>query len=384
MNQQPGDVRANSNPGPTLADVIGKLGPAFRATAADHDRSARFVADNYRLAKEHKLFSAGVPRELGGGGRSHSELADGLRQLGQYCGSTALALSMHTHLVAATVFRHRHGQPGEALLRKVAASELVLVSTGAGDWVDSVGRAERKDGGYLVSGVKRFCSGAPSGDVLITSAPHDDVERGAEVLHFPVPLAAKGVRVLDDWDTLGMRGTGSVSIELDGVFVPEEAVVVRRPRGRWHPMWNVIVTVASPLYLAPYIGVAERALQLAREAAAQKTADALLFQGLGEIENALATAQMAWREMVANANDYDFEPKDELASRSLVRKTIATNAAMATVAKAIELVGGSAYYRRSELERLFRDIQGAQFHPLPEKKQLEFTGRVSLGLSPVA
>ena len=55
---------------------------------------------------------------------------------------------MHTHLVAAAVWRHKHGQPAEALLRKIAASELVLVSTGAGDWVDSVGKAERAPGGY--------------------------------------------------------------------------------------------------------------------------------------------------------------------------------------------------------------------------------------------
>jgi alkylation response protein AidB-like acyl-CoA dehydrogenase len=67
----------------------------------------------------------------------------------------------------------------------------------------------------------------------------------------------------------------------------------------------------------------------------------------------------------------------------LVRKTLATNAARSTVAKAVEIVGGSAYFRRGTLERLWRDVQGAPFHPLPEKRQLELTGRVSLGLSPV-
>ena len=108
--------------------------------------------------------SALVPSELGGGGATHGEVCQVLRELAHHCGSTALALSMHTHLVAAAVWRHKHGQPAEALLRKIAASELVLVSTGAGDWVDSVGKAERAPGGYRVSAVKRFGSGSPVGD----------------------------------------------------------------------------------------------------------------------------------------------------------------------------------------------------------------------------
>lgn len=290
---------------------------------------------------------------------------------------------MHTHLVATAVWRHAHGQPGEALLRKVASSELVLVSTGAGDWVDSVGRAERAPGGYRVSAVKHFCSAAPVGDLLMTSAPHDDAERGAEVLHFPVPLRAEGVRVREDWDTLGMRATGSHSIELAGVFVPDEAVVLRRPRGEWHGFWNVVVAVAAPIYMAPYVGVAERAATLAREAARRSKPDPLLVLGLGELENQLTLTQMAWREMVGLTDDYAVQPALDHANRMLIRKTLTANAALATVSKAVELVGGSAFYRAHGLERLLRDVQGAPFHPLPEKKQLAFTGRVALGLSPV-
>lgn len=305
-----------------------------------------------------------------------------LRELAHYCGATALALSMHTHLVAAAVWRHRHGQPAEALLRKIAASELVLVSTGAGDWVDSVGRSERAPGGYRVSAVKRFCSGAPAGDLLVTSAPFEG-EQGPEVLHFAVPLKADGVRILDDWDTLGMRATGSHSIQLEDVFVPDEGVTLRRPARQWHGVWNVIVTVAAPLYMAPYVGVAERAVVLAREAVARRTPEPLLLQGVGELENQLTVAQMAWREMVELTNDYDVEPTLDHANRILIRKTLLAQAVQATVAKAIEVVGGSAFFRSLGLERALRDVQGASFHPLPEKKQLAFTGRVALGLPPV-
>lgn len=68
---------------------------------------------------------------------------------------------------------------------------------------------------------------------------------------------------------------------------------------------------------------------------------------------------------------------------ALIRKTLITNALRATVERAVELVGGGALSRSHELERLLRDVQGAPFHPLPEKKQLSFSGRVALGLPPV-
>ena len=144
-------------------EIVQKLGPRFAGRAAAADVEGRFVRDNYADLKEARLMSALVPSELGGGGATHGEICQILREIAHHCGSTALALSMHTHLVAAAVWRHKHGQPAEALLRKIAASELVLVSTGAGDWVESVGKAERAPGGYRVSAVKRFGSGSPVG-----------------------------------------------------------------------------------------------------------------------------------------------------------------------------------------------------------------------------
>lgn len=359
------------------------LGSIIVERAAGHDLEGSFVSSNYADLKAQRLMSAGVPTELGGGGATHEDLCEMLRELGRHCGSTALALSMHTHLVAAQVWRHGHRQPAEALLRKVAASELVLVSTGAGDWVDSVGQTERVQGGYRVSAVKRFASGAPVGDLLVTSAPYDDPTQGPQVLHFAVSLKADGVRVLSDWNTLGMRGTGSNSVELKDVFVPEESVSVRRPRGQWHPSWSVVITVAPPIYLAPYLGVAERAVELALEHASQRNADPNVWSAVGELENTITTAQLAYRDMIALANNYDFTPDPERASRMLVRKTIAANAILESVDQAVNLIGGKALFKREPIERLLRDVQGVRFHPLPERQQWQFSGRVKLGMPPV-
>src|SRR5262245_49516523 len=82
-----------------------ELGPRFASRAAHHDATDTFVAENYRELRERRVFSAGVPAELGGGGASYADLSTLLRMLAQYCGSTALALAMHTHQVAIPAWR---------------------------------------------------------------------------------------------------------------------------------------------------------------------------------------------------------------------------------------------------------------------------------------
>lgn len=360
-----------------------EVGAVCAERAAQHDRSGDFVAENYVDLKRAGLLSAAIPADLGGGGATHTEICSMLRELGRHCGSTSLALSMHTHLVAAAVWRHLHGMPAEALLRNVAAKNLVLVSTGASDWLQSNGTLERVDGGYRFSGVKIFGSGSPVGDLMITSAPYEDPKDGRLVLHFSVPMSDPGVAVGNDWDTLGMRGTGSQTMRMTNVLIPDDRITVRRPAQGWHPAWSVVAVVALPIVMGAYMGVADAARDLAVEQAKRRESEPQTAVLVGELENAHASARLAWEAGVANAANYDFEPKLELANRSLMYKTLTTNGVLKTVAKAMEVAGGIGFFRRFGLEQLFRDAQGAQYHPLPEKKQQIFTGRIALGLDPV-
>ena len=367
-----------------LEKLVHEIGPNFAARAAERDAADVFVADNYAVLKSNRVMSALVPAELGGGGAKYSEMARFIRTLATYCGSTALALAMHQHLVSANVFNHRNGKPGAKLLEKVAKDEIVLVSTGANDWLESNGEVERTKGGFLVSARKAFASGSPSGDILVTSAPYRDPAAGWQVLHFPVPFASAGVSGLDDWEALGMRATGSQTVVLDKAFVPEEAIALRRPRGEYHPVWNVVLTVAMPLILSAYLGSAEAAAGIAVRIARKRPEGNETAYLIGEMTNVLTTAQLAVESMVAITNDWDFAPTVETANAVLVRKTIAANAVLATVEKAMEVAGGAAFYRKTGLERLLRDVHGARYHPLPEKQQQSFTGRLALGLAPVA
>ncbi len=361
------------------AALAGELGARFAPRAAAHDAVDAFVADNYRELREHRVFSAGVPAELGGGGAAPGELAVMLRTLGQACGSTALALAMHTHQVAIAAWRWRHdGAPVEPFLRRVAAEELVIATSGGSDWLAGSGRAEKVDGGYRVTARKVFASGSPGADLFSTMAVHDDPEAGPTVLHFAIPLTAPGVSVADNWRTLGMRGTGSNDVVLAGVFVPDAAVTARRPAGRWSPLWHVVAMLAVPLIYAVYVGVAEAARELAVGASARQRHDAATQRLVGDMDTSLATARMALRQMVdAAASGH---PGPDTTNDVMVGRTVAAEASIRTVELAMEVAGGRSFFRDAGLERLFRDVQGARYHALRGDAQRLYTGRLALGV----
>lgn len=347
--------------------------------AAVHDADDSFVADAYALLKREGFFKAHVPAELGGGGASYREVCRMVRALARGCSATGLAFAMHCHLVALAVWRWRHeGAPTETLLRRVAAEDLVLVSSGGSDWLQSAGEAVKVDGGFRVTARKAFASGCPAGDLLMTSAVHQDPEAGPTVLHFAVPLKAEGVAILDTWRALGMRGTGSHDVELTSVFIADAAISGRRPQGKWHPLFHAISMIAFPIIYSAYLGVAEGARARALEIARRKRADDSLALSVGEMENALAEAEIAVEAMIATAETA--RPGPEVTNRVMIGRTLAAKAAIATVERAMEAAGGAAFYRSQGLERAFRDIQGARFHPLQEKPQLRYAGRLALGL----
>lgn len=366
-----------------LEQLVSEIGPVFAEKSEFLEKNDEFVHENYEILKDKKVFSALVPEDMGGSGAKYSDMCRFLRTLAGYCPSTALALAMHQHLVAAARKNHEDGKPGRALLEKVAGGELVLVSTGANDWLSSNGEATKVDGGYRISAMKAFGSGSPAGDVAVTSCAYDCPDDGPSVIHFPLSLSSEGVQLMDDWKTMGMRATGSQTMRFDNVFVAEDAIAMKRPRGPFHPAFSVITTAALPMIMSVYVGVAEAAAQIAIDRSKARADDPVAPVLMGELINELTTAQVALESMLALNDDLAFTPSEEMASQILARKTICANHVISAAEKAMETCGGTAFFRKLGLERLLRDAYAAQFHPLPEKRQQLFSGRLVMGLPPV-
>lgn len=351
------------------------LGRSFRKRSSEADKNRRFVYENYDDLKQHGYFSLLIPEELGGSGQSFEEVCNHIRVIGSYCPSTALAFAMHSHLIATTVWKYKKEQGGQELLKKVAEKQLVLISTGARDWLESNGRMDKVDGGYNFSGIKYFASQSAVGDLVVTSAPFLDKKLDWQVLHFAVPMNSEGVSLHDDWDTLGMRGTGSNTIEFEDVFIPDEAITLSRSQGQFHPFWNVVLTVAMPLIMSAYVGLGERAFDIVVRKSRQnfRPKSHLPYQ-VGEAYNLLTSARIQYEDMIRIADDLNFGTSDSNSTEILTRKTNVTNSLINLLSKSMETVGGSAFYRKNELEKLFRDVQASKYHPLNEWDQQYLIG----------
>ena len=373
------ELKRFETPAMNWLNLADRIAAEIAPRAAQHDAEDTFVAENFKRLKDDGFFKMHVPAELGGHGASYADLCAVIRKLAAACGSTGLAFSMHSHIVAVAAWRWRNEKaPTDGLLKRVAGENLICISSGGSDWLKSAGVATKVDGGFRIKARKIFSSGCPMGDLLVTSSVYDDPQNGPTVLHFAVPFKADGVKILDTWRVMGMRGTGSHDVELNDVFVPDAAISGRRPQAKWHHLFHTISMLAFPIIYSAYMGVADGARAKALEVARKKPDDGNMAYLAGEMENAHATADIALADMMRIAEAE--KPGPEITSRAMVRRTLVAQHAIKTVERAMELAGGAAFYRSLGLERAFRDVQAARFHPLQEKPQLRFTGRVALGL----
>ena len=237
-----------------------ELGSRIERHAAKHDRDGTFVTEAYDEMRASGYLTLAVPTELGGQGATIRQVAMAQRELARHCASTALASTMHHHVVLFTAWRYRRGLPGaEATLRRVVDDGIVLVSTGGADTTRPARRGQ--EGRRRLPGQRPQDLRQP---VTYGCGDVDDVpvRRPGRRAHRPQhggPMAAEGVNVLDNWDAMGMRGTGSHDVELHDVFIPEDKVIARRPYGRIDPPLQVIFSIALLPIAAVYLGVAEAA-----------------------------------------------------------------------------------------------------------------------------
>jgi indole-3-acetate monooxygenase len=365
---------------PGAAAIATRLGEAFAAKAAEFDETDRFVAENYEAIRAAGLLAAAVPTELGGMGTPYPEICDMLRVLGQCCSSTALAFAMHTHQVAIPAWRWRHQKVAtvEPLLKRVAAEKIILLTSGGSDWIAGSGKAVKVDGGYRISARKVFTSGAPAGNILMTGAVVQQEGQPDQVIHFGVPMKAPEVKILDTWHTMSMRGTGSHDVLIEGLFIPDSAVAMTRKAGEWHPMFQIIATVAFPLIYSVYLGVAESARDIAIGLAKKRMPTHHVIELAGSMDTELRAAQIAHQSMIAAVERN--APSAESVNDVMIGRTLLAEHAIKSVELAMELAGGACIYRSNGLERRFRDVQAARFHPLQSGPQAQYAGAMALGL----
>ena len=368
----------------------------IRSRAAGYDRDNAFFHEDLQELAAAGYLKLFVPASDGGPGFGLEAAAQCQRRLATAAPATALAVNMHlvwtgvAHVLAA-----RGDDSLDFVLQEAAQGEVFAFgnSEAGNDAVlfDSRTVAERDaDGGYTFTGTKIFTSLSPAWTRLGIFGKDQHARNGAgELVHGFITRQTPGYRILDDWDTLGMRASQSATTVLDGVHVPADRIFRKLAVGpNPDPLVFAIFACFETLLAAVYTGLGERALAVGVETVKRRTS----FKNGGrsyaqdpDIRWKVAEAAMAmdnlYPQLKTVAADVDAlaDHGAQWFPKLVGLKVNATETARRVVDLAIRVSGGSSYFRGSELERLYRDVLAGMFHPSDDESAHNTVANAWLG-----
>ena len=367
----------------------------FRARAGELDRANEYFHEDLADLRAAGYLAAAVPAHLGGWGFDLAQMSASQRRLARYAPATALAMSMHTYWVGAAAELDRAGDQSQRWILEAALDGEVIAAGHAEAGNDipvllSTCVAKRVEGGYVLTGRKQFGSNGPAWSWLGAHAVDADAPGGPQIVHAFVARNTPGATVVATWDTLGMRPTQSHDTILDGVFVPDVRIGRVVPAGDGSdPYIGAMSMWALALIASVYVGVAERALELAAAGARRKTSIAIergsyayhpmvqhqVAEMYLELDAATATVERFVADWAAGADH-----GEEWVTKLYAMKWRAVEAAKRVVDVALDVSGGGGMFRGSELERLYRDVRCGGFHPGNDAITHEMVGKSVLGV----
>ncbi len=401
--------------GTRLVELAEQHARDFATRAEQHDREGTFPFENVDALRKSGVLAACVPAELGGlGVDSIHDYVLAINRLGRGDGSTAIAANMHIFR-PWWMTRYWRGarQAGDAhvverletLLRQIGAGEVImcaLISEAGTDLLHPLVEATRTEGGWLLNGRKIFGTLSPAANLMEVACRIRGREYSPRRAMARVASGAPGMQIMNNWDALGMRGSGSHDVLFTDCFVAEADVLDTGPWGDWSEVFvaaNLVITLGL---VAAFLGIAETARdQIVEMVTTRRRAPGgralaerhAIQQTIAEIEIDLAGAR-AVLARTAVAADHFFAahdpgriPMDEL--HQLMKdfqctKLTVTRNAIAIVDRALTASGGAGYLAGSPLSRLYRDVRAGPFmQPLSPNEAFEYIGKVTLGLDPV-
>ncbi len=365
----------------------------FAARRAGYDRTNTFFQEDFDELKAAGYLTLPVPPELGGGGLTLAEMCREQYCLAYHAPATALGINMHVYWIGLVADLWRQGDRSiEWLLREAMAGEVfnaghaergndlpVLLSTT---------KAERVDGGFRFTGHKMFGSLAPVFTRYGLHATWADAEGGPKIVHAFMSRDAEGYRIVETWDTMGMRATRSDDVMLDGVFVPDSHVARIVPAGTADAFVLGVFAWALMGFGSIYHAVARRALDLALPAVKTKTSLAVSRSMAyhPEIQHAVAEMQLLLDpigphlDRIAEDWSHGVDHGATWPARIVSAKHHAAEACWRIVDRAMEVSGGAGMFRSNELEQLFRDARCGRFHPANTFLVHEIVAKTTLGI----
>jgi len=375
----------------------------FADRAMHYDRAAEFPTENYKDLHASGLSGICIPKKNGGLGADLKTYMLAAAEIGRYCGATALTFNMHVSSCLWTGFladglgmdasvqaehetmRTRHYQRilNEGAVYAQPFSEGGAAAAGAKAFGTT---ALRTEGGWLINGKKIFASLSGHADyygALCTELQtEDETPSRRNTMYIAVPANADGVKVVGDWDPLGMRGTISRTLLFENVFVPSQEQLM--PRGIYFSAakrWPHMFMTLTPSYM----GIAQAAYDFTIKYLRGEMPGTPPVKRRMYPTKQLAVAQMRimleqtkslWFQSISEARpDPD---KDALVRAWAAQYTVMENA-NEIAQLAIRTCGGQSMLRSLHLERLYRDSRcGSLMLPWTAELCMDMIGKGAL------
>ena len=371
----------------------------FATRAAEHDANNSYPFENIEAVKASGYAHMAIPKELGGGGADLLDMCIAQERLGRGDGATALAVNMTMGLPWFYTEMYKTGNEQVApVLEHLAKNKLIVAGNFTDPKVDTAKgvsglsyttvKAEKADGGYRVNGSHTFGTNSPVGDYYGSGAVYNDPDEGEVALVFMIPMDTPGVVCQNDWNTMGMRCTGSHSMVMDNVFVPED-VVFRHPTWEWGQFERLLFAFHGGTFCTVYLGIARAARDFAINYAKKRTKLPFNHPESYYPGNQFLAAEMdislkacwAWQMDIATRMTDPYARDDEVIVDALAMQHFCMTTAIEVVNKAFEMVGGAAMAKALPLERYYRDVRAGPIHPIGGYGALEIIGKHAFGLS---
>jgi alkylation response protein AidB-like acyl-CoA dehydrogenase len=393
----PIELSAHTAGGERLVALAEALCEPLAARAGEHDRSGTYPFEAIDALRAARYFAAPVPVELGGlGVASAHDLVVASSRLARGDASVAIGVNMHLiavlnmerrRQVAAAAGEKRRSRAFAASLEQIARDGVVLaaaISEPGQDLTRPATVATRTSAGWRIDGRKTFCTMSPAATDLYVA-----VRTGDRYAYAMVPTNAPGVVVHDDWDALGMRGSGSNSVTFEGVELPASAVRGGFPAGDAVPYMERNLVTAL-FHAAASLGIAESADATARSHDVGGGARARMLVADSSVDLAAARGVLARAATLVDehraANPASDGTADELRAlfaETQAAKAFVNEASARVVERALALSGGAGYLNGSLLARAYRDVRaGAFMHPLGANRAYDHLADVALGAVP--
>jgi alkylation response protein AidB-like acyl-CoA dehydrogenase len=366
------------------------------ARTATYDRENRFFSEDFEELRQAGYLLMNVPKEFGGKGMTLAEVCQEQRRLAYRSPATAVATNMHLYWCGVASDLLKAGDRSCAWMLEEAARGAVFAA-GHGEAGNDVpllyssAKAERAGGGYRFYGRKIFGSLTPVWTYLGIHAMDTSDPENPKVVHAFMPRNTAGYRIEETWDTLGMRATRSDDTVLEGAFVPDRYIARVLPTGFAGADLFVlsIFAWAECTFSNIYIGIAQRARDLAVEGLKKKTSVAGMTRSMAyhpEMQHSVAQMTIELDGMIPHvdriAADWStgVNHGGEWPSKLVATKYHCVESAKRVVDLAMDVSGGTGMFKKNELERLYRDVRCGGFHPANSSLVHEIVGKTALGV----